>query len=343
MDFFIDLGTSYFRIGVSGSEEIINEPCVVAWDELGRVIVGTEAEQILGRNPYGVEVLHPIEDGSIKHFDAAVNVIKYAVTKFLPGRFPRRFNLTLSVPSGLTDVERRVFKEIGEQAGARQVKLFDSTVAAAIGADLPIGQPIGCLVVNLGAGVTQAAVMSMNGVVDKRFSKTGGRTVDTSIVEMLRKNYGFLIGLRSAEDLKLRYAEQLDVESFEARGRNLRTGLPDSILVPRTLIEQQLKTYYETIVNLVVETLETCPPELVGDIMDRGIVLVGGNAKMADILPSLTRRTEVPIVIAQSPETCVVRGLMQTNNGTAKSATWKSLFKTGDPSNTNSKGITQKG
>jgi rod shape-determining protein MreB len=315
MHIAIDLGTSRFHAGYVNQKKYISEPNVVARDHSGKCIIGTKAEQMVGKNPDIIHVWHPIENGIIKDVEGTVEVIKYVLKSMRSTRLKTRCQLTISVPTGLTQVEKRALIEAGQQAGARKVELFESAIAAAIGAGLPIGTPTGSFIVNLGAGVTEVSLLSMGGIVDSRQMRIGGRTIDYWIMDMVRKEYHFAIGLRTAERVKMQCMGEFDKDEFEVYGKNLATGLPDKKLISREQIEQQLETYYTSIVNLIIQTIESCPPELVGDITEHGIVLVGGGACAKSVLSNLVKRTEVPISVADSPETCVIRGLMQASSG----------------------------
>ncbi|MDB5085360.1 MAG: rod shape-determining protein MreB [Bacilli bacterium] len=317
MNLVIDLGSSQFRAAVIGNEEFICEPNVVANDKSGRFIIGSEAEQMIGRNPDVIQVWHPIQNGIVRDLDATVEVVKHAVNQIRKGRLKTRYKLTVAVPTGLSQVEKRALHQAGRQAGAHEVQLFESSIAAALGAGLPIDTPTGCLIVNLGAGVTEVSLLSMGGVVESRSIRKGGLNIDESILEQIRKRHHFAIGLRSAEQLKLQFESGREQTHYEVRGKSLTTGLPDTLVISRSLIEDLVIGHYQMVVNLIVETIEACPPELVGDIMDRGILLVGGAANAASVL-SLTSQTHVPVVVAEEPENTTIRGLMRTQQAGSK-------------------------
>jgi len=308
-----DLGTTNVRAAVAGSgNKIINEPCVIAFDSLRGAIIGVEAYRMIGRNPDAIEIVTPMEGGVVKHLESVVEIMKHCVKRLTRrGSFTRKFNLTLSIPSGLTQVEQKALKDAGRLAGARDVKLVNSTVAAAVAVGLPIESPIGCLVMNLGSGVTEAALLSMKGVVASHWVRTGGHAIDEAIVERLKKEYSFLLGLHSAEELKREVCNDRKSNEFEVRGRNLKTGLPDCLTVPRSVVDEQLSSYCDTIIELIGHTISACPPELVGDIIERGIALVGGGANISGLVSELSTRLEVPVMVPEDPETCVIRGLLQ--------------------------------
>jgi rod shape-determining protein MreB and related proteins len=312
----MDIGTANFRAAVAGGNEVIHEPSFVAHDDSGRTIIGTEALQMVGRSPDFINITSPIERGAIRDISAVVQIIQYSAKHFFSHSIARKFDFSLAIPSGLTQVEQRAVEEAGKMAGARQVRLVDASVAAALGAGLPIGEPTGCLVVNLGAGVTEATALSMNGVVGSGRLGVGGRDIDKAIVESIRKRYSLLLGLRSAEELKRRFGEaDLETTELEVRGRSLRTGLPEGLLVPRTVVDKQFSDYCEIIVDLIVQTMATCPPEIAGDITERGVILVGGGSMTPGLRAQLASRIDVPVFMAEEPEAAVINGLSQMRVG----------------------------
>ncbi|UOF90327.1 rod shape-determining protein [Fodinisporobacter ferrooxydans] len=313
MRIVMDLGTCEFRAGMSGQKEFINESSVVARDQSGQFIVGNQAEQMLGRNPHSIQVGFPVVGGIIKDMEAAREVVKHAVSTFRSRTFGKKFSLTLSIPSQMTQIEKRALQDAGAMAGANHVELFDSSIAAAIGAGLPMDTSRGYLIVNLGAGVTEVSLLSMGGIVQSKSVRTGSRSIDEGLVETARKQFQFLIGQRSAERLKHMYGEDKDAREFEVRGRSLTTGLPDSLNIPRSVVEELFNRYYESIHTLILHSLEAAPPELVGDILDHGMILVGGGAKATDLQTMILKTTEIPVIVADEPDTCIIRGLLQTD------------------------------
>ncbi|WP_051322209.1 rod shape-determining protein [Alicyclobacillus contaminans] len=312
MHIVFDLGTSTFRAAVPGQGEWISEPSVVAFDEAGRCMVGAEAAEMIGRNPQVVRVVRPIQAGAVADFDAVVQLMQRQMARLSSAGWRRRCTVTLSIPAELTQVERKALAEAATAAGAKQVEFMEACVAAAIGTELPIGEPTGCFVVNLGAGITEAAILSMGGIVNYQFMQFGGAAIDAALMERLKKEYGFLIGQLSAERLKRACSTRDDgMAELVVKGRNLSTGLPDQRQVPVSLVHEQLDAYADMVVDLMVQTLTSCLPELVGDIMDRGIVLVGGGAECPRLVERLKHRTEVPMVVADNPLDCVIRGLQQ--------------------------------
>lgn len=315
LDIALDLGTSYFRVGELGSDTIHAEPATVAYDKEGQMTSGERAERLVGRAPQGVSVVHPISAGIVKDFDAAVALMRYALSLVQGKRMTTRPHVTVSMPTAITAVEQRAIEEAVREAGAKQVQLFESVIAAAFGAGLPVDSPRGTLVLNLGAGVTEAAVVSLGGIVDSRRSSFGGRNLDEAIAESVRKEHAFLIGIKTAEELKCRVGQSSEKAVFEVRGRSLATGLPETVSVSRELIEMQVDSYCDAIVGLLVSALESSPPELVGDFMDSGIVVMGGGTHLHALLTRLRERTDMPITVAEEPETCVIRGLLASRTG----------------------------
>jgi rod shape-determining protein MreB len=220
-------------------------------------------------------------------------------------------------------VDRKALEEAARAVGAGSVHFVEAPIAAAIGAGLPIDKPTGCLVVNLGGGTTEVSLISMGGIVDSQSVNSGGQAIDEEIVDAIRKQYSFVIGTRSAQALKHQVGQPSADNVFKVRGRNLETGLPDTLEVPRQFIEPMLEAYTDKIIQLLIQAIEACPPELVGDIMDHGVILVGGGAYMQRVVNRLTERIEVPVVADDEPDTCVIRGLMKTRTTSRNRSTWK--------------------
>lgn len=327
MNLVFDLGTSHFRAAVIGSNTILNEPCVIAYDRRGKTMVGTEAHRMIGRNPSGIDVVKPVEGGVIRNVDAAVELIRQCIGRLGQRRLTRKFELTISVPSGLTQVETRALEDAGHSAGARRVRFMNAAVAAAIATGLPVDRPTGCLVVDLGAGVTEASLLSLNGVVASHLLKFGGQSIDEAIVERVKQEHGFLLGLRTAEICKQAICSDTELGRFEVRGRNLHTGLPDSLWIDRKVVDEEISAYTKAIIELIGEAISSCPPELVGDVVDRGIVLVGGGANITGLVRQLTSSLSVPVVVADQPDTSVIRGLLkaQQSRGTEKTAPFRRI------------------
>jgi rod shape-determining protein MreB len=310
MNVSIDLGSCGFRAGLSQRQEILNEPMVVAYGSAAAPVVGAQAEQMIGRHPGNIRIAFPMEGSIVRDFDALVDVLKYIVTTLVPRRWLKRFNITIAHPGHQSPVDKKALDEAARMAGARRVQFVEATLAAARGAGLPMDEPVGCLVVDLGGGTTEVSLISLGGIVERRSLNQGGRAIDQEIVDQVQRRYAFAIGLRTAEQLKRWACQPSEEKEFTVRGRNLATGLPDSLRIPRSLVEESLHQYTDQILGLIRETMEACPPELVGDVMDRGLMLVGGGAYMQTVLKGLQERTEVPVVADPEPDTCVIRGLL---------------------------------
>ena len=312
MNVACDLGTANFRASVSGGEGAFSEPSVVARDTLGKVTVGHDAHAMIGRNPGQIEVVSPFEGGILRNFEAAAEIIRYCTTRLMPRRFRRnKFALTLSIPSGLTQVELRAMEDAGKAAGAGKVQFVNSCVAAAVGAGLPVESPRGFLVVNLGGGVTEVALLSLRGVVASAAVRTGGRGINERLSEYVRKEHSLLVGTQTMETAKINLCDDAEATEQEIRGRNVLTGLPQSVMLQRTIVDEQVQSYCKMIVELIGQVISKCPPELAGDIIDQGIMLVGGGAYIAGIVSELAAHLDAPVIVADEPETCVIRGLTQ--------------------------------
>ncbi|MCL6517019.1 rod shape-determining protein [Alicyclobacillus sp.] len=312
----IDLGTSHLRAAWMDrrAETFVDEPAVVALSASGHPTIGREAEAMIGRHPDAIRVVRPVDGGIVRDFDATVLLIQHAIRRLGAEGLGRRLTITLAVPSGQSQVDRKAMEEAARSAGARAVQFVESSIAAAVGAELPIHQPTGCLVVQMGGGVTEAALLSMGGIVDSRSLRMGGQALDTEIAELLRRQYSFLIGQPSAQHLKHQAsggqgASATPGDILEVRGRNLETGMPGTLSVPRALVEQVIDAHIERMVQLIREAIEACPPELVGDILDHGVILTGGGAQMGRAVSRLAAQVEVPVAAADNPSACVVRGL----------------------------------
>ncbi|MFB5190240.1 rod shape-determining protein [Alicyclobacillus fastidiosus] len=310
MSMVIDFGTSRLRISTAQSPDFISEASVVARREEGPIVTGDEALRMVGRTPKSVEIVWPVVAGAVRESEAAVTLLQRMVSQHFPRGLGLRMPITMALPANLTSVERRGLEEVAHQAGAKQVRFIDSLVAAAIGAGLAVDTPQGALVVDLGAGTTEVGLLSMRGVVSSQRLPRGMSEIDEEVVETIRRDYGFLVGLHAVQQVKHQLADD-ETETFVLVGRNLATGLPGKVEVKRQAFEAPLAAYYTQIVDLIRTTIESCPPELVGDIMDKGVVLVGGGANSVVIQKALQSRIEVPISAADDPDHAVIRGLKQ--------------------------------
>ncbi len=322
-DLSIDLGTANTLVCVdvgNGQFEIkVNDPTVVAVYKdaasggQGRVVaVGMEAKRMLGRTPANIEVIRPLKDGVIADFHVTEKMLQHFIAKVHQNRFLRPSpRVLVCVPSGATQVERRAIKESALSAGAREVYLIDEPMAAAIGAGLPIEQATGSMVVDIGGGTTEVAIISLSGIVYAESVRIGGDRFDEAIINYVRRNYGTLIGESTAERIKQTIGTAFprnEVVEMEVRGRNLAEGVPRSLTVNSNEILEALQEPLAGIVGAVRAALEQTPPELAADIAERGMVLTGGGALLKDLDRLLMEETGLPVIVAEDPLTCVARG-----------------------------------
>jgi len=314
-DMAIDLGTANTLVYVKGKGIVLNEPSVVALQDVkGKkqvLAVGEEAKMMLGRTPGNVTAIRPLRDGVIADFEVAEEMIKYFIRKVHNRRSFASPLVVVCVPSGSTAVERRAIQESAESAGARKVFLIEEPMAAAIGAGLPVTEPTGSLVVDIGGGTTEVAVLSLGGIVYARSVRVGGDKMDEAIVQYLKRKYNLLIGERTAEQIKIEigsaYPEE-EVHTMEVKGRDLVSGIPKTLGINSTEIRDALSETVNAIVEAVRIALERTPPELAADIVDKGIVLAGGGANLRNLDALLRDETGLPVVIAEDPLSCVVLG-----------------------------------
>ncbi|HET7773386.1 rod shape-determining protein [Piscinibacterium candidicorallinum] len=318
-DIAIDLGTANTLIYVKGKGIVLNEPSVVAIRQEGgphskQVIqaVGHEAKQMLGKVPGNIEAIRPMKDGVIANFTVTEQMIKQFIKMVHPGSlFAPNPRIIICVPCGSTQVERRAIKEAALGAGASQVYLIEEPMAAAIGAGLPVSEATGSMVVDIGGGTTEVAVISLGGMVYKGSVRTGGDKFDEAIINYIRRNYGMLIGEPTAEMVKKTIGSAFpgsEVKEIEVKGRNLSEGIPRSFTVSSNEILEALTDPLNQIVSAVKNALEQTPPELGADITEKGIMLTGGGALLRDLDRLLVEETGLPVVVAEDPLTCVVRG-----------------------------------
>ena len=316
-DMAIDLGTANTLVYVKGRGIVLNEPSVVSIITSGgrkQVLrVGEEAKLMLGRTPGHIEAIRPLRDGVIADFEVAEEMIKHFIRKVHNRRSFARPQIIVSVPSGSTAVERRAIKESAEIAGARRVDLIEEPMAAAIGANLPVTEPTGSMVVDIGGGTTEVAVLSLGGIVYAKSVRVGGDKMDEAIIAYIRRNHNLLIGESSAERIKEQIGsacppEDGDGEVMEIRGRDLMNGVPKELIVNRRQIAESLTEPVGSIIEAVKVALEQTPPELAADIVDKGIVLTGGGAMLGDLDLVLRNATGLAVSIADDPLSCVVMG-----------------------------------
>jgi len=315
-DLAIDLGTASTLVYVKGKGIVTNEPSVVAIrrDAKGTkkiLAVGNEAKKMLGRTPANIVAIRPMKDGVIADFEVTESMLSYFIKKVHNRRSFIRPRIIVSVPSGITPVEKRAVKESAESAGAREVYLIEEPMAAAIGAGLPVSEPSGNMIVDIGGGTTEVAVISLSGIVFSKTVRVAGDKMDEAIVNYIKRKYNLLVGERTAELIKttigIAYPEK-EMRSVDVKGRDLVTGVPKTLEINSEEIRGAISGPVNSIVESVKTTLERTPPELAADIVDRGIVLAGGGALLKNLDILLREETGLPIVVAESPLTCVVMG-----------------------------------
>ncbi len=312
-DLAVDLGTANTLVYERGRGIVLNEPSVVAINQNtgGIVAVGAEAKRMVGRTPGNIVAIRPLKDGVIADFDTTERMLRYFIQKVHKRRFLAKPRVVVCVPSGITGVEQRAVKDAGYAAGARKVYIIEEPMAAAIGAGLPIHEPTGNMVVDIGGGTSEVAVISLGGVVTSLSIRTGGDELDDALIQFVKKEYSLMLGERTAEEIKTTVGTAFpvpDESSAELRGRDLVTGLPRTIVVTAEEIRRALDEPLTRIVDAVKTTLDRTPPELCGDIMDRGIVLTGGGALLKGLDERLRHETGMPVIIAEQPLNCVVNG-----------------------------------
>lgn len=312
-DLAVDLGTANTLVYERGRGIVLNEPSVVAINQNtgGIVAVGTEAKRMVGRTPGNIVAIRPLKDGVIADFDTTERMLRYFIQKVHKRRFLAKPRVIVAVPSGITGVEQRAVKDAGYAAGARKVYIIEEPMAAAIGAGLPIHEPTGNMIVDIGGGTTEVAVISLGGVVTSLSIRTGGDELDDALIQFVKKEYSLMLGERTAEEIKTTVGTAFpvpDETSAELRGRDLVTGLPRTVVVTAEEIRRALDEPLTRIVDAVKTTLDRTPPELCADIMDRGIVLTGGGALLKGLDERLRHETGMPVIIAEHPLNCVVLG-----------------------------------
>lgn len=315
-DLGIDLGTANTLVYVKGKGVVSREPSVVAYqtDTKQIVAVGNDAKNMIGRTPGNVIAMRPMKDGVIADYDTTAKMMKYFINQAMKGKgggFGRKPYVMVCVPSGITAVEVRAVIDATRQAGARDAYTIEEPFAAAIGADLPVWEPTGSMVVDIGGGTTEVAIISLGGIVTSQSIRIAGDDMDDAIITYIRKNYNLMIGDRTAESVKVEIGSAgmpEGIDKMEIRGRDLLTGLPKTIEVTPEEIANALKDTVYSIVDAVKNTLEKTPPELAADIMDRGIVLTGGGALLRNLDRVISEETNMPVLIAENPLDCVAIG-----------------------------------
>ncbi len=314
-DIGIDLGTANTLVYMKGKGIVMREPSVVAVDTRTDTVlaVGTAAKEMIGRTPGSIIAVRPLKDGVIADFDITATMLKHFIRETSRGTGLGRPKIVVCIPSGVTEVERRAVEDAARSAGANNVELLEEPMAAAIGADLPIGDPVGCMVVDIGGGTTEVAVISLGDIVTSCSVRVAGDKFDEAIINYIKRKYNLLIGERTAEAVKIGLGSAYPIEDIEnsdmvVKGRNLADGLPTSAIVSGTDVREALLEPVESIVDAVLTTLEKTPPELSADIIDYGITLTGGGALLRGLPELLTQRTQMPVHVAENPLDCVAVG-----------------------------------
>lgn len=312
-DMGIDLGTANTLVLLKGQGIIIREPSVVAVEKNSHKIlaVGAEAKRMIGRTPGNIVAIRPLKDGVIADFDITQAMLKFFIKKAMHNKSFVRPRVVVGVPSGVTEVEKRAVIDAAVQAGAREAYLIEEPMAAAIGAGLPVQEATGSMIVDLGGGTTEVAILSLGGVVVAKSIRIAGDEMDKAIVQYIKRKYNLLIGERTAEQVKIDIGTAVPIERpmrMNIRGRDLVTGLPKTLTVNQNHINEALEEPIEAILEAVKTTLEKTPPELAADIMDRGIVMTGGSALLKNFDRLLSKETGMPVVVSEDALSCVALG-----------------------------------
>ncbi len=310
----VDLGTANTLIYVKGRGIVLNEPSVVALDSDSREIlaVGIEAKKMLGRTPGGIDAVRPLKDGVIADFEVTEKMLRDFLKRVLRNRLmPVRPKVLISVPSGITEVEKRAVRDSAESAGAKQVYLVPEPMAAAIGVGLPVEMPTGNMVIDIGGGTTEIAVIALSGIVSQTSIRIGGDEIDEAIVQFLKKDYNIMIGEPTAELVKMTIGSAYptgEEQEMEVKGRDIVSGIPKTVMINSMEVREAIQEPIAAVVDAVRQALEHTPPELASDIVDRGIVMTGGGALLKGLDALLRENTNLPINVDEEPLTCVVRG-----------------------------------
>lgn len=313
-DMGIDLGTANTLVHVKGRGIVLREPSVVAIkSDTGEVLaVGEEAKQMIGRTPGNIIAIRPLKDGVIADFDVTQAMLRYFIRKAMNSKSFVRPRVVVGVPSGVTEVEKRAVIDAATQAGAREAYLIEEPMAAAIGAGLPVEEATGNMVVDIGGGTTEIAVISLGGIVTSRSIRIGGDEMDSSIIQYVKRMYNLMIGERTAEEIKINIGTAIVSpdrdKSMQIRGRDLVTGLPKTIEIKSSEVREALNDPIFKIVDAVRSTLEKTPPELAADVMDHGIMMTGGGALLANLDKLISKETGMPVIVADDALSCVGEG-----------------------------------
>lgn len=308
----IDLGTANTLVYAKGEGIVLSEPSVVAVDSSTREVlaIGEDAKRMLGRTPNNIVAIRPLRDGVIADFEIVEKMIKYFIRKITPYKWVKP-RVVVGIPAGVTEVEKRAVRDSAQQAGVREVYLIEESLAAAIGANMPIYEPSGNMVVDIGGGTTEISVISLGNMVRSNTLRIGGDEFDEAIIQYLKRVHNLIIGERTAEEIKISIGNAYrlkDIKKMEVKGRDAVTGLPRTLIMDSEEIREALKDQLNAILEGIVNTLEETPPELSADIMERGIVLAGGGALLKGLPEFISKETNVPVFLADNPLTCVVVG-----------------------------------
>ena len=314
-DIGIDLGTANTLVFMKGKGIVMREPSVVAVDVRSDTVlaVGTQAKEMIGRTPGSIVAVRPLKDGVIADFDITATMLKHFIKKAMKGHSFSRPHIVVCIPSGVTEVERRAVEDAARQAGASSVELIEEPMAAAIGAGLPVSEPTGSMVVDIGGGTSEVAVISLGDIVTSCSVRVAGDKFDEAIISYVKKKYNLLIGERTAEEIKISIGsayptEETEDVSVEIKGRNLVDGLPKNVRISADEVRDALSDPLSLIIDAIKSTLEKTPPELAADIIDHGIMLTGGGALLKGLDQLVARETSMPVHVAETPLDCVVSG-----------------------------------
>jgi rod shape-determining protein MreB len=322
-DIGIDLGTANTLVYMKGKGIIIREPSVVAVDTRNDTVksVGQEAKDMIGRTPGSIVAVRPLKDGVIADFDITTSMLQDFIRRAVNKTTFSKPRVVICIPSGVTAVERRAVKEAAERAGAKKVSIIEEPMAAAIGAGLAVEEPTGSMVVDIGGGTTEVAVISLGGIVTAKSVRVGGDEFDTSIINYIKKKYNLLIGERTAENIKIEIGSAYPMEeerTMEVKGRNLLNGLPQNITISSEEIREALEEPIAQVLEAVKITFERTPPELAADVIDQGVTLTGGGALLSGLDILISRETGMPVHIAEDPLDCVAKGTGQVLDNFSK-------------------------
>jgi len=312
-DIGIDLGTANTLVYVGNQGIVLNEPSVVAVEKsTGKVLaVGAAAKEMTGRTPGGIAAIRPLKDGVIADFEISEKMIANFIRRVVKHKYLMKPRVVISVPSGITEVEKRAVRDSAENAGAREVYLLAEPMAAAIGVGVQVDQPSGTMIIDIGGGTSEIAVIALNGIVNDISIRVAGDELNDAIIMYLKKNYNLLIGELTAEDIKIKIGSAFQLEkelSMEVRGRDLVAGVPKNLMLSSVQVREAMSETVDIIVEAVRQALERTPPELASDILERGIILTGGGALLRGMDKKLREDTNLPVNVADDPLTCVVRG-----------------------------------